>query len=196
MADLRRAWLLRLYQLACESVLDESRLQLLQAEARALGIGCSLHRLPAHTNLDHLAVALVHRLEMGESGLRIWSGVLQPAGMEGPAQRLALNAARLLAGREELLVLAGALDGMDGRSVDNGALVDGETCARVAVAGLDPETELQCNNSAEALQAAGDLLTFSEGALGTNYLVLGLKLGSAAAEPLTRLHGLQRLRMV
>lgn len=200
MADPRRDWLLRLYRQCREAAGDGASMELIEAQASAARIACHVHRLPAHLHLDHLAVALVHRLEMGEGGLRVWSGVLQSAGVEGAAQRLGLNAARLIAGRDELMLMAAALDGSDGRGGDCGALVDGETCARVAVAGLDPETELRCSNSKGALQAAGDLLGDLRGgasaALGTRYLILGLKLSARDTAALARLHGPRPARVV
>ena len=46
-------------------------------------------------------------------------------------------------GRHDLLLLAAGTDGTDGATLDAGALVDGETCARIALAELDVE---QCLN--------------------------------------------------
>lgn len=196
MADPRRQWLLRLYQRCGELRSREACLELLHSQAQAAGLLLSPHRMPAHHSLDHLAVALVHRMELAQAGLHVWQGALQPAGTEGPAQRLALSAARLLAGREELLLLTAALDGNDGRSGDAGALVDGETCARVAVAGFDPETELRHNNSLAALEAAGDVLAGGDAPVGTQYLMLGLKLAGPAAGALDGRRGRQPLHML
>jgi len=118
---------------------------------------------------ERLAVAAVHRLGIGAPGLYHWSGVLQtrPEPGEGVAQRLALAAARSLAGRDDLLLLAAGPGAA--------ALVDGETCARLAVSGMDPELELQGGNSHEALGISGDLLPAGLPAHATGYVVLGLK---------------------
>jgi hydroxypyruvate reductase len=102
-------------------------------------------------------------------------------GQGGRNQHLALAAARLIAGQEDLLFLAAGTDGTDGPTEDAGALVDGETCARVMVAGLDVERCLSDADSQAALAAAGDLI--HTGPTGTNVgdLALGLKLSTARA---------------
>ncbi len=62
-----------------------------------------------------------------------------------------------------------------------GALVDGETCGRVTVAGLDVERSLLAADSQTALAAAGDLV--HTGPTGTNVgdLAVGLHLSTAQA---------------
>jgi hydroxypyruvate reductase len=97
-------------------------------------------------------------------------------GCGGRNQHLALAAARLIAGRSELLLLAAGTDGSDGVTGDAGALVDAETCARIALAQLDADDCLAQADSARALAASGDLL--HTGPTGTNVgdLVIGLKL--------------------
>jgi hydroxypyruvate reductase len=102
-------------------------------------------------------------------------------GRGGRNQHLALAAARLIAGEEDLLFLAAGTDGTDGPTDDAGALVDGETCARVTVAGLDVERSLLAADSQAALAAAGDLI--HTGPTGTNVgdLAVGLKLSTAQA---------------
>jgi hypothetical protein len=92
-------------------------------------------------------------------------------------------AARLLAGREDLLLLA-ARCGREpspigpGSQVAEGVLVDGESCARMAVAGLDVETELSAGRGLALLEAAGDLL-YGAGQATTvpQYLLIGLNMG-------------------
>jgi hydroxypyruvate reductase len=116
----------------------------------------------------------------------VWGGesvVRLPAnpGRGGRNQHLALAAARLIAGEEDLLFLAAGTDGTDGPTDDAGALVDGETCARVTVAGLDVERSLLAADSQSALAVAGDLV--HTGPTGTNVgdLAVGLKLSTAQA---------------
>jgi glycerate 2-kinase len=82
---------------------------------------------------------------------------------------------------EDLLFLAAGTDGTDGPTEEAGALVDGETCGRVTVAGLDVERCLSAADSQPALAAAGDLV--HTGPTGTNVgdLAVGLKLSTDQA---------------
>jgi hydroxypyruvate reductase len=112
--------------------------------------------------------------------VQIWGGEsvvrLPPnPGQGGRNQHLALAAARGIAGRRDLFLLAAGTDGTDGVSLDAGALVDGETCARIALAELDVEKCLNRADSGTALASAGDLI--HTGPTGTNVgdLVIGLK---------------------
>jgi hypothetical protein len=130
------------------------------------------------------AVRIAHSLGMGPPGLQLWlaswSADTQGA---GSLTRLAMVAARLLAGREDLLLLA-ARCGREpspigvGSQVAEGVLVDGNSCARMAVAGLDVETELSAGRGLALLEAAGDLL-YGAGQAGSAplYLVIGLNMG-------------------
>ncbi len=79
--------------------------------------------------------------EQGE-GLRVLGGettVVLPRGpgRGGRNQHLALVAAREIAGRDDLLLLAAGSDGSDGNTPDAGALVDGGTLQRGQDGGLD-----------------------------------------------------------
>ncbi|MBV8784446.1 MAG: hydroxypyruvate reductase, partial [Gammaproteobacteria bacterium] len=139
-----------------------------------------------------LAARFAHELLLSPAQLCVWGGestVSLPAqpGRGGRNQHLALAAARLLAGHGELLLLAAGTDGVDGASDDAGALVDGDTCARITLAELDTEHCLAAADSGAALAASGDLL--HTGPTGTNVgdLVIGLKLSAAAARELA--HG-------
>ena len=75
---------------------------------------------------------LTHELCLGRAQVCVWGGesvVRLPVnpGRGGRNQHLALAAARLIAGQEDLLFLAAGTDGTDGPTEDAGALVDGET---------------------------------------------------------------------
>lgn len=120
------------------------------------------------------------RLAEGPPALWIWGGettvVLPPEpGRGGRNQHLALAAARAIAGRDDLLVLAAATDGADGNTSDAGALVDGRTIERGRDAGLEPGDCLRRCDSGAFLEASGDLV--HTGATGTNVcdLLLGLR---------------------
>ena len=121
------------------------------------------------------AVRVAHAVAMGPPGMHAWYADW-PAALESAPLQFAVTAAGLLAGCEPLLVLAAAVDGS---GVDAGALVDGESCARMSAAGFDPETEVRLGNCAELLGSAGDLVGVpacaSNSFTPTQFLVLGLK---------------------
>jgi glycerate 2-kinase len=155
------------------------------AGALAQGRGLAVHMAPERFDGDarRLAVRFTHELDLYPEGIHIWGGesvVRLPAhpGHGGRNQHLALAAARGIAGRRDLLLLAAGTDGTDGVSLDAGALVDGETCARIALAEIDVEECLQRADSGSALARAGDLI--HTGPTGTNVgdLVIGLKCAS------------------
>jgi hydroxypyruvate reductase len=102
-------------------------------------------------------------------------------GRGGRNQHLALAAARIIAGHDNLMLLVAGTDGTDGVTSDAGGLVDGETCSRVALGSLDVQKCLETADSGAALAAAGDLI--HTGPTGTNVgdIVIGLKLGKEAA---------------
>jgi hypothetical protein len=149
----------------------------LAARAAAAGCACLCHPMlddePASA-----AVRVAHALGMGPPGLQAW-----PARWpgQGAALQVAVAAAPLLAGRNDLrLLVVPAGQGME----DTGAWVDGESCARMAVAGYDPEIELQLGNCAALLASSGDLRSLTAAcapwSAGRRFLVMGLK-GDATA---------------
>lgn len=91
------------------------------------------------------------------------------AGKGGRAQHTALLVARAIAGRDDIVVLCGASDGVDGNTPHAGAMVDGTSWARAT----HPDRALATHDSSNAL-AKEDLLT--TGPTGTNvcdlYIVL------------------------
>jgi hypothetical protein len=141
------------------------------------------HALPArwcgdlHEQPPTAAVRVAHSLEMGSPGLQAWSASWRLPGEEAPPLQLAAAAAALLAGQEGLLLLVAPASGQ-GES-EAGALIDADSCARMAVAGYDPETEIRLGNCAELLAAAGDRVTIEratpQACESLRYLVLGMK---------------------
>jgi glycerate 2-kinase len=128
-----------------------------------------------------LAARFTHELLVGNSQVRVWGGestVRLPAhpGRGGRNQHLALAAAIYIPEYPELVLLAVGTDGTDGPTEAAGGLVDAETCARLALAGLDAEDCLRRADSGAALAAADALVR--TGPTGTNVadLVIGLKL--------------------
>lgn len=176
-----RALLLRCYAAAAAGTGIGSWPQILRREAMPLGLNLNWRGLLADAPAV-AAVRVAHALEMGPPGLQAWHAGWAAATEPAPLQ-LAAVAAGLLAGREPLSLLAAAVDG---RSDDAGALIDGDSCARMAVAGFDPETEVRLGNCVELLASAGDLLNlpaaFGGDAAATTYLILGLKWHAPAGD--------------
>lgn len=174
-----RALLLRCYAAAVAGAGVASWPEILRREATPLGLTLNWRGLLADAPAV-AAVRVAHALDMGPPGLQAWHAVW-PADTESAPLQLAAAAAELLAGREPLSILAAAVDG---RSDAAGALIDGDSCARMAVAGFDPQTEVRLGNCVELLASAGDLLTLpvSSGGEGaaTRYLILGLKWHASA----------------
>ena len=150
--------------------------EILQREAGRLALSAQWHG-PLSDAPPTAAVRVAHALEMGAPGLHAWSASWHLPHEEAPPLQLAASAAALLAGREELLVLVAPAGGAS--IAGSGALVDGNSCARMAVAGFDAETEIRLGNCAELLEVAGDCVSVrhSADASGdaTRFLVLGLK---------------------
>jgi len=171
--------------------------------ARAVQLGLAVHAPPGRfaAGAVRLAARFAHELHLGDAQLCVWGGEstveLPPQpGRGGRNQHLALAAARLIAGHGELLLLAAGTDGSDGVTGDAGALVDGESCARIALAQLDADDCLARADSARALAASGDLV--HTGPTGTNVgdLVIGLKLTAEDAGVLARPHDDRRQRVL
>jgi hydroxypyruvate reductase len=98
-------------------------------------------------------------------------------GRGGRCQEFCLAAAADLAGVPGVAILAAGTDGTDGPTDAAGALVDGETWARAAAAGVDPRAALAASDSHGFFRALGDLVV--TGPTGTNLmdLYLGLVAG-------------------
>jgi hydroxypyruvate reductase len=156
--------------------------------ARAQGLEAALAPERLAGEAAEAAGRICHELATIPQALLIAGGetvVRLPAhpGRGGRCQHLALAAAGLIAGHPEYLLLAAGTDGRDGSSDDAGAIVDGDTVARIGNAGLDVAAGLATADSGTLLEAAGDLVY--TGATGTNVgdIVLALRLppGSATA---------------
>lgn len=151
--------------------------------AAAAHRGLTVYRAPERfaDEATRLAASFAHQLLLGDTQVRIWGGEstvrLPPhPGRGGRNQHLALAAAKLLQDYPELALLAVGTDGTDGPTEAAGGLVDAETCARMVLAGLDPDDCLSRADSGTALAAADALVV--TGPTGTNVadLVIGLKL--------------------
>jgi glycerate 2-kinase len=90
------------------------------------------------------------------SGGEVISPVTGP-GTGGRNQAFVLYAARLIAGRNRVVLSAGT-DGRDGNSPAGGGVADGTTVARAQSLGLDPDRHLAGSDSYHLLRALGDAL--------------------------------------
>jgi len=159
--------------------------------ARAGALGLTV-QMPARRFADdaaRLAARFTHELQLSAAQLCVWGGestvrLPEHPGRGGRNQHLALAAARLIAGHGDLMLLAAGTDAIDGLTDDAGALVDAETCARLALAELAADRCLAQADSARALAASGDLV--HTGPTGTNVgdLVIGMKLTPQQARAL------------
>jgi hypothetical protein len=179
LSDPRRQLLLQIY--AAVAVAEADPMASALASAREFKLATGHSRQPGLDTAERVAISLAHTLHIGGERLHVWTGQLKPRAEEAPAQRLALTAARLFAGHDDLLLLAAPVrGGPDAR----GGLIDGETCARIALAGLDFESELQQFNCDGVLKVAGDLVPALPSATNGSdvlYLALALKLSLAAS---------------
>lgn len=87
-------------------------------------------------------------------------------GLGGRNQELALSAAGILDGKEDVLLFSLGSDGTDGPTDAAGGIVDGRTAERLRALGIDMEDALRRNDAYHALRAADGLLL--TGATGTN----------------------------
>ena len=175
MSDRTRALLLETF-VALAAERTGSWPEILQREAARRQLRAQWHG-PLNDAPPAAAVRVAHALEMGAPGLHAWSASWHLPHEEAPSLQLAASAAALLAGREELLVLVAPAGGAS--LAGSGALVDGDSCARMAVAGFDAETEIRLGNCGELLGVAGDCVSVQHSAAAsgdaTRFLVLGLK---------------------
>jgi hydroxypyruvate reductase len=147
------------------------------AAARAGELGVTVHDHPDHFQGDaeRLAERFSDELLGGAPGIHLWGGessVRLPAepGRGGRSQHLALAAARHLAGRDNVLLLAAGTDGSDGPTGDAGALVDGGTVRRGEEEGISAAEALARCDAGIFLEASGDLI--ETGPTGTNVMDL------------------------
>jgi len=140
-------------------------------QATAKGLQATLHDSGLDGDAEATGRALAAELRSLPAGIHIWGGettvrLPDAPGRGGRNQHLALAAALVLAGEEDVCFLALGTDGSDGPTEDAGALVDGGTISRGELAGLDAADRLRHADSGTFLEASGDLI--STGPTGTN----------------------------
>jgi len=143
--------------------------------AQTLGMRVTLHPEHFQGQAAALAEKFVQSALQGAAGLQLWGGestvILPPQpGNGGRSQQLALTAAKLLAGHDDILFLAAGTDGRDGPGEAVGALVDGSTRARGEEEGFSLDAALAAADSGSFLAASGDLI--ETGPTGTNVMDL------------------------
>ncbi|MEO5510163.1 MAG: DUF4147 domain-containing protein [Longimicrobiales bacterium] len=106
-------------------------------------------------------------------------------GAGGRSQELALAAAIVLDGCQNVVLLAAGTDGVDGSTDAAGGIVDGHSAARMRASGVDPDDSLRRNDSHAALAASGDLVL--TGPTGTNVMDIQVLL-RAHAPPFNALY--------
>ncbi|MEJ1297619.1 MAG: DUF4147 domain-containing protein [Candidatus Sedimenticola sp. (ex Thyasira tokunagai)] len=151
------------------------------AKARMLGYEVTLRH--AHICADAVTAGRRLALELNDAdpGIFIWGGepsvqLPKSPGRGGRNQHLALSAATVIAGHDDVYFLSLATDGGDGPGDDAGALVDGGTVRRGEREGFNAKQALDAADSGSFLEASGDLI--NTGPTGTNVmdLILGIKL--------------------
>jgi hypothetical protein len=156
MHEPRRLLLLELYR-ALQPAAPAERAAAATTCAAGWGLPLELELAEGPEAAARLAVRLIYRVEMQGAPLCVRIGPLHGAEGCDPALQAAIAGAPLIAGRDGRALLAVALGLPAQAGSDHGALVDSETCARIAVAG----GELEAGTVADAamlLELAGDLV--------------------------------------
>ncbi len=183
MDDLRRQLLLQLY---ADVVAAPPADPHAGAIDRAAALGLTARSHPKLCEIpSRAAVRVVHSLQIGPAGLQLWSLEFPDDERPGGPWRLAIGAARLLAGQERLLLLIGTADGLGDDDGEAGALIDGDSCGRMTVAGFPVDGSLEAEQNLASLAAAGDLIhalspQLRAAAVPPGYVLLGINLSGGA----------------
>lgn len=150
------------------------------AAARAAGYAAQVHESLPAVDAAACGEAVARTLLSAPGGVHVWGGettveLPENPGQGGRNQQLALAAARVLAGQDDVLLLAAGSDGSDGVTDDAGALVDGSSVERGEEGGCDAGDCLRRADAGAFLEASGDLI--HTGPTGTNVmdLIIGYK---------------------
>lgn len=166
------------------ATLDNAKTAAVEA-AKKLGYPALLETAFIAGNALETGARLAQKLLRAEPGtVHVWGGettvrLPDSPGRGGRNQSLALAAALVLQGRDNVWFLAAGTDGTDGPTDDAGALVDGGTLARGEAAGRDARQALERADAGNFLAVSGDLV--QTGPTGTNVMdiMLGLCAGKA-----------------
>ena len=149
-------------------------------EARRLGYATRVEHAFIDAEAENAGRRLALELLDALPGVYIWGGepsvqLPEHPGRGGRNQHLALSAATVIDGRDDICFLSGGTDGTDGPGEDAGALVDGGTLGRARRAGYEPLDTLARADAGSLLEASGDLV--HTGPTGTNVmdLMIGIR---------------------
>ncbi len=152
-------------------------------KAEALGYKTQVHQAFISSEAETVGRRMALELLDALPGVYIWGG--EPSvelpdnpGRGGRNQHLALAAATVIEGREDICFLSAGTDGTDGPGEDAGAIVDGGTLSRATRDGFDADDALTRADAGTLLAAAGDLI--NTGPTGTNVmdLMIGIKMAA------------------
>ncbi|WP_136634456.1 glycerate kinase type-2 family protein [Pseudooceanicola onchidii] len=150
------------------------------AAARAAAQGIPAHILSDAMEGEARDIARAHAAIAREVALRdrpfarpclVLSGgettvTLRHKGKGGRNTEFLLAFALAIEGQQGIMALAADTDGIDGSEDNAGAFADGQTCARMRAAGIDPAEALAQNDAWTAFNACGQI--FAPGPTGTN----------------------------
>ena len=150
----------------CTILSNKSAVDAAAAEATRLGFAVEIDNSCDDWDYDRAAEYLLGRvrdLRRGHPRVCLISGgevtvkVTGKPGIGGRNQQFALACAGRVAG-ENITVLSGGTDGIDGNSLAAGAVVDGTTVARAAAVGLDTARSLSNFDAYPLFQTLGDVV--------------------------------------
>ena len=160
--------------------LDDAKLAA-QAEADRLGYSTHIVKEFMQGSAEAMGQHAVAVLQDSEYALLIWGGETTvelpkntPKG--GRNQQVALSAAVALQGKQNQYVLAIASDGVDGTSLEAGALVDGLSMQRGELFGLSAIEALKQTNATLFLEESGDLIYTGASQTNVMDLLIALKI--------------------
>jgi hydroxypyruvate reductase len=152
-------------------------------EARAVALGLTVQRVPARIDgpaaaagRAFAAAVLAMSADVLIGGGETTVQLPDRPGVGGRCQHLALAAALGLRGHANVWLLAAGTDGIDGASVDAGAIVDGRTIERAALGLQSADDCLLRADSGRCLEASGDLLHTGPTTTNVGDIVIGLTL--------------------
>jgi glycerate-2-kinase len=175
----------RLFQNVTNVIVGSNRMALSAAARQAEALGYYPEILTSYMQGEArevgklLAGIVRERAEKGHENTCLLAGgettvTVRGHGRGGRNQELALAAAMVLAGVDDLTVLSAATDGGDGSSAAAGALIDGTTLARARALGMRPTLYLANNDSDAFFSATSDQIITGPTLTNVNDLVIAL----------------------